>query len=281
MIPKERAPLNIVFPAPVHGASEDRSASRVSKLPTVRNSILRGLSPADLSYIYPLLEFIPLGERVVLQERHRKIEYVDFIEAGIVSLRTLDAGTTLETAIVGRHGIVGASAALGTERSSQRAVVMISGGTMRINRDDLKRAMSERPQIWERLLRYIESQIAHSAQIALCGICHGLEKRLACWLCLVCDALDNNVIPATHDYVSAGLGMRRASVTEALARFEDQGIVQRGRGVLHVRDRTKLQQKTCGCYGVIKSAYSLETPVPPSRPAAATANQCQHERTWY
>lgn len=221
----------------------------------IRNCILKSFSLSDLSCIRPVLQPIILTENTVLQEPNKRVEYVNFIESGIVSLITLATGSTLETAIVGCHGAVGASVALCGEMSMHRSTVLVSGSAFRIRTDDLQRSMRERPQIRENCLRYVRSLMVHSSQTALCGVRHELERRLACWLCLVCDALDGNVIPITHEHISMTLGLRRAGVTEALARFELQGLVRRTRGVLQVRDRSLLQRKACCCYGVIANAY--------------------------
>lgn len=51
------------------------------------------------------------------------------------------------------------------------------------------------------------------------------------------------------------LGLRRAGVTEALTRFEERGLVRKKRGVLQLYDRGLLEQKACGCYGIIANAY--------------------------
>ncbi len=224
--------------------------------PIVKNRILAGLSQSDFDCIRPFLEPVALKERSVLHEANKRIEHVNFIETGIVSLRTLATGSVLETAMVGCYGAVGASIALGAERTSlHRSIVLVPGHAMRISTGDLQRSMCERPQIREHLLRYVQSLMIHSSQISLCGVRHELEQRLACWLCLACDALDGNVLPITHDHISTILGLRRAGVTETLNRFEEEGLVRKTRGVLQVPDRRLLRQKACGCYAIIANRY--------------------------
>jgi CRP-like cAMP-binding protein len=148
-------------------------------------------------------------------------------------------------------------------------MVLVSGSALRIRADDLERSMRERPQIREHLLRYVQSLMVHSSQTALCGVRHQLEQRLACWLCLACDALEGDVLPITHDHLSAILGFRRAGVTETLKRFEEQGLVRKMRGVLQIRDRELLKRTACCCYGIVANAYkranSSEFAVPETR----------------
>jgi CRP-like cAMP-binding protein len=229
--------------------------SSLQKHLTIRNSFLATLSLPDFDPVRAFLQPVSLEAGTVLHEPNKRIEYVSFIETGLVSLMTLASGSMLETAMVGRHGAVGASVALGASASMHKAIVSIPGKALRIRVEDLQRSMDERPQIREHLLRYVRSLMVHGSQTALCGVRHELEQRLACWLCLACDALGGEILPITHDRLSFILGLRRAGVTEALARFEDFGWVRKGRGVLQLREREPLERKACGCYRVIASAY--------------------------
>ncbi|MHB0816559.1 Crp/Fnr family transcriptional regulator [Bradyrhizobium sp. 1.29L] len=115
--------------------------------------------------------------------------------------------------------------------------------------------MCERPRVREHLSNYVQALDLHSAQSGFCGVRHDREQRLACWLSLACDAIDDHVLPVTHDYLSAVLGLRRAGVTETLIRFEEQGLIQKMRGVLQIHERQRLKHKACSCYGIIADAY--------------------------
>lgn len=99
--------------------------------------------------------------------------------------------------------------------------------------------------------RYLDVQ----PQAGSCGVRRCREKRLACWLCLTCDAIDGRVLLVTHDYLSAVLGLRRAGVTETLIRFEERTLIRKTRGVLRIDDRKRIELEACSCYGIIASAY--------------------------
>ncbi|WP_456671800.1 Crp/Fnr family transcriptional regulator [Bradyrhizobium sp. LM2.9] len=103
-------------------------------------------------------------------------------------------------------------------------------------------------------------QLALRSDRLLCGVRHDREQRVASWLCLGSDALDADVLPITHDYLSSMLGLRRAGVTETLIRFEQQGLIHKTRGVLHIGDRQRLEQKACSCYRLIAGAYAHTDP---------------------
>lgn len=221
----------------------------------LKNAILGGISLQSLAAMGESLEPVVLRERMVVQEPKRPLEHIYFIESGLVSLRIVAAGSILETAVIGHRGAVGASLLVGWHVSTHQSVVLCPGSAHRIRVADLRRVMSERPDIREHLFRYVQGLILHCAQSGLCGVWHDREKRLATWLSLASDALDANVLPVTHDYLSSVLGLRRAGVTETLIRFEEQGLIRKMRGVLHIDKRECLEQKTCGCYRLISDAY--------------------------
>ncbi|MHC4049368.1 Crp/Fnr family transcriptional regulator [Bradyrhizobium sp. 25ACV] len=233
-----------------------RAIARPKARSFVKNSILARISLQDLAALGEFLEPIVLKERVVLQEPRRNLEHVYFIESGLVSLRIIAPGSIIETAVVGYRGAVGGSLIAGGNVTTEQAVVLFPGSALRIHVDDLRRVVSKRPNVLENLLRYSQTLNTHCAQTGLCGVRHELERRLACWLCLVCDTLDSNVLSVTHDYISAVLGLQRAGITRALNRFEEQGLIRKMRGILQVDNRERLEAKACCCYGIIASAYA-------------------------
>ncbi|QOZ73263.1 Crp/Fnr family transcriptional regulator [Bradyrhizobium arachidis] len=222
----------------------------------VKNAILAALSLQDLAAIGEFFQPVVLRERMLLQEPKRNLDHVYFVESGLVSLRIVAAGCILETATIGSRGAVGAAVLLGGHVSTYQTVVLIPGSAHRIRVADLYRLMDKRPKIREHLLRYVQALSLHCAQTGLCGVRHDREKRLASWLCLASDAVEAHVLPVTHEYLSCVLGLRRAGVTETLNRFEEQRLIRKTRGVLQIGERRGLEQKACGCYGLISGAYA-------------------------
>jgi CRP-like cAMP-binding protein len=245
--------LPMVLASAVPGIGEMPAKS--NKRSFTKNTILAGLPLQDLAAIGEFLEPIALRERMILQEPNEPVEYTYFVESGIVSLRIVAAGSIFETAVVGYRGAIGASFLPEGHTPTHQSVVLFAGHALRIHSDDLRHVINERPRVREHLLRYAQALTMHGAQTGLCGVRHSLEGRLACWLCLACDAHHSHVLPVTHNYLANALALRRAGVTETLIRFEEQGLVRKMRGVLQINDRERLEQKACSCYGVIAKAY--------------------------
>jgi CRP-like cAMP-binding protein len=228
-----------------------------SKRSFANNVLLASLSPSDLAAISPLLEPILLNDRAVLQEPNRRVEHVHFIESGIVSVRVVAARSALETALIGYQGALGITFFRGGHIPTHQSIVLLRGSALRIHVDDLCRFVNDRPDVSEHFSQYSQALNMHCAHMGVCGVRHKLEERLACWICLACDAIGSRTVPVTHDYISTFLGLRRAGVTEALIRFEEQGLVRKTRGILEVDDRGRLERRTCSCYGIISNAYTM------------------------
>jgi CRP-like cAMP-binding protein len=238
-----------------NGALEDGVPTRRVSRPHIKNAILADLPWSDLRALSEYLEPIALRERAILHESRRRVDYIYFLESGVVSLRIVAGDSVLETAIEGYRGAVGASYLLGCV-PTHISVVMCPGKALRVRAEDLRRLMNERPQLRKRIMQYVQALAFHSSQIALCGVRHDVAKRLACWLCLTCDALDGRVLPVTHEYLSMVLGLRRAGITETLNSFESDGLIKKMRGVLQVDDRRRLEARACSCYNHIASEYT-------------------------
>jgi hypothetical protein len=83
------------------------------------NRILAALSQADFSRVGPLLEAVSYEQGVLLQEPGDEVEHIHFPHTGIKD------GKAIETATVGREGVVGAMAGLGLHMNLARAVVQV------------------------------------------------------------------------------------------------------------------------------------------------------------
>ena len=157
--------------------------------------------------------------------------------------------------MVGRLGFVGVAAVLGIQRSANRCLMLVPGYALRIAVSDLRRVAHRYPDVQQQLSGYIHALLVQNAQTTLCSARHSLEERLSRWLLLAVDRLDDRVIPVTHDMLSVILGVRRASITTALAELEETGGLVRQRGGIDVCNHAALERRTCECYQIIASEY--------------------------
>ncbi|HTE82684.1 MAG TPA: cyclic nucleotide-binding domain-containing protein, partial [Reyranella sp.] len=98
-----------------------------------KNLFLAALPPRDLALLRPALQVLELQQGDILSEPGRRVSDVVFIESGMVSvLTTMQDGSTIEIATLGRESITGVLSAIGDHRSNVRAIVQITGSGWRI-----------------------------------------------------------------------------------------------------------------------------------------------------
>src|SRR5437868_11824215 len=93
--------------------------------PFVRNGILATLPPAELAQLRPFLNPVVLRQRAVIDEAGSPIEFVNFVESGLVSLRMGAGASAVEFAMVGFRGATGLSALLGVPNAPCESVVLV------------------------------------------------------------------------------------------------------------------------------------------------------------
>jgi CRP-like cAMP-binding protein len=222
----------------------------------VRNGILQCLRPDIRARLQPYLRHVHLKRGQMLQEAHRLLERVYFIERGLAVLmaRTKRDGL-VGVAIIGRAGLVGVPVVLGTMRSPHHCVMEVEGEALQIGAEAFRRAMDESSTLRRQLMNYVHALLVQQSQTVLCNARHALMERLTRLLLLAHDGLDDDTIPLTHDLLSMMLGVRRAGITTALDRLERSGAVRKTRGALEIVDRTRLEQTTCECYRIIAAEH--------------------------
>jgi CRP-like cAMP-binding protein len=89
---------------------------------------LQALPEAEFEALRPHLEVVPLDKNAILIESNGPIARIYLPHSGAVSIVVgLSDGQTVQVAMVGRDGIVGASSALGDQTSMTEAVVLLPG----------------------------------------------------------------------------------------------------------------------------------------------------------
>lgn len=208
---------------------------------------------AEFARLAPYLERVTLVPRRVLQHAKVPVEHLYFIEEGLVSVQaSADEDTAVEVWLIGREGVVGSPAVLGVSASPLRHVVRVGGSAYRIAVSDLSMAVSEIPALRAMLLSYLHVALMQSSQSAACGLRHPFPQRLARWLLTAQDRTGSEELAITQELLARTLGVRRATVSEAIKSFERKGVLARLRGLIRIKDRARLEKITCRCYGIMR-----------------------------
>jgi CRP-like cAMP-binding protein len=235
--------------------------ARSGEIALPANQLLRALPPQDLHRLQPLLHRVTLTPRRVLQHAGVPIDYLYFIESGLVSvLASTDERNAVEVWLIGREGLVGSAVLLGAQTSPLRHFVQIGGSALRIGVEDLNGAMCEMPQLKAVLHSYLHGALMQSAQSAACSLSHSLMQRLARWLLTAQDRSAQSELQITQDLLARSLGVRRATVSEALKPLVKRGIFARERGLIRILDRARLEEIACRCYRLMRPRRDRSEP---------------------
>jgi CRP-like cAMP-binding protein len=219
----------------------------------VCNRILLALPDNEFRSIRPHLEFLPLPHHRLLYEPNRKIDFLYFPNHGLISLViVMEDGKTVEVAVLGREGFAGVPAVFGLTRSTVREVVQIAGDGFKIKAAAFRQALRSSPLLQAALGRYAVVLAMQISQTAACNRLHDIERRLARWLLMAQDRVDDGVVPITHDFLATMLGTDRPSVSVAAASLQRKEIIDYTRGTVRILNRKNLEASACECYQTIQ-----------------------------
>lgn len=224
----------------------------------IRNQVLLSLPSGEFKMLRPYLVFEELAHHATLHEPGQKLEFIYFPNSGIVSLVVATReGKTVEVGVVGHEGIVGIAAAAGLNRAHQRSIVQIAGEGMRISAEIMQSLLPSSPVLQTIVTRHAVIQGMQAAQSAACNRLHGIEHRLARWLLIMQDRVDNGSLHITHDFLATLLGTDRPSVSLAAALLQRKGTIGYTRGAIRIVNRKLLEEATCECYSVMQQFNGL------------------------
>src|SRR5262249_16999171 len=217
------------------------------------NRLLAALDPTDYALIRPHLSTACFEQGTILQEQEAPVVQVYFPMSGLVSLvSVMEDGHEIETAVVGRDGVVGAFVGLGSWNAFTRATVQIPATCAVITASHFRAAVSQSERMRNLILRFKEVLLGQVQQTAACNALHPLEDRLARWLLQAHDLIDERDLPLTQESLSKMLGVRRTSVTIIANRLQADGLIRYRRGHIVVLNRAGLEDVACECYRAIR-----------------------------
>ena len=216
-----------------------------------RNRILRELSPE-------ILDRLPLRslQLPVLQELEapgESIRNLYFIESGLGSMTCmLKDGSQVEVGLFGYESAVGVSALMGTKFSLNRVFMQLGGHGYKCALDPARKEWERGGDFQRMLLRYVQAQLTQTMQSAACNAKHDIDQRFARWLLLSADRAGSQSFQLSQEFLSQMLGTTRPSITLAIGRFQDKGLIDHHRSRIELIDRAGLERITCECYMVVR-----------------------------
>ena len=223
---------------------------------SISNRLLGALSPEDLDPLRAHLEPVQLPHKQTLSHPGVPIDYVHFVQAGMVSLvQPLENGAMIEVGMIGNEGLVGLPVLLGADSSPLEAMVQMPGSALRMHASVFREEVGHRIDLLRVLLRYAQALHTQVSLTAACNGRHTLSERLARWLLTAHDRATGDQLPLSHEFLSLMLGVRRAGVTVAVGTLKAAGLIRNTHGQVNIIDRPGLEAASCECYITVRNEY--------------------------
>jgi CRP-like cAMP-binding protein len=191
---------------------------------------------------------------MVLFESGDTITQVHFPHNGVVSLVVpLETGETIESAMIGRESVVGASAGLNGEVSVYKAIVQIAGAGSVVDTERFRGMADASVAFRSTLFKHEQLILVQAQQSAACNATHTVEARLARWLLRCRDLQGSDDLQLTQEFISQMMGVRRTSVSVVANTFQQAGFLRYSRGHIRILNLEGLQESACECYRTVKS----------------------------
>jgi CRP-like cAMP-binding protein len=149
--------------------------------------------------IRPHLTSHALAQGSKLLESGEEFDQVYFPHNGMISLLVvLNDGKSIETATMGREGVVGAMAGLGLYKSLVRVVVQLPMGSQ-ISSSQFRKAAAHSDAILALCVRYNEVMLTQARSAAACNALHPVKQQFCRWLLQSADRAGGDTIALTQD----------------------------------------------------------------------------------
>jgi CRP-like cAMP-binding protein len=221
-----------------------------------RNAILAQLPDEAYASLAPFLTPVdlPLGMR--LSEPNRPIEYVYFLNSGLISTDALtEEGESVEVGVIGREGFSGLPALLDQPQMSHSVIMQGIGEGLRIRSSVVRDEFLKGGMLQRMVHAFAYLQLVQVSQSVLCNRLHEVDARLARWLLTSADRMESESLNLTQEFLSQMLGVQRSTVTVAAGELQRAGMIGYSRGKINILDRPELTKVACECYGIVSLSY--------------------------
>jgi CRP-like cAMP-binding protein len=213
------------------------------------NKLLASLPRDEFDRLLPHFVTVSPPQGEVLTEAGDEVDQIYFPHDGMLSLlAVLRDGKAIETATVGREGVVGAMAGLGLYKSLVRVVVQMPLACSRIAAPHFRTVAATSDPVRNLCIRYNEVLLSQARVTAACNALHSIEARFCRWLLQSADRGGSDTVNLTQEFLAEMLGVRRTSVTEVASKVQNAGVITYSRGVIKILDRPALLKMSCECY---------------------------------
>ena len=224
--------------------------------PRPRNLILAQLPDAEYEALAKFFVPVELPLEMRLSEPNEPIEYIYFLNSGLISTDALtEKGESVEVGVIGREGFSGLPALFDQPQMSHSVLMQGVGEGLRIRSSILRDQFVKGGMLQRMVHTFAYLQLVQVSQSVLCNRMHEVDARLARWLLTSADRMESESLNLTQEFLAQMLGVQRSTVTVAAGELQRAGLIGYSRGKIHILDRAKLSGTACECYQIVSSSY--------------------------
>ena len=203
------------------------------------------------------LTLVDLPSGATLHETEGARAYAYFPNDALISLLSVfEDGKCAEIGVVGSEGMVGIEGLTGARNPHVQAKVQSAGTAFRLPARALRDEFDCHDDMRWLILRYMQSMISQIGQAAICNRHHSIEQQFCRKLLVSSDRLGSDELVLSQSMIADLLGVRREGVTAAAGQLRKLGAIGYRRGRIRILDRTRLEERSCECYTVLKIQLS-------------------------
>jgi CRP-like cAMP-binding protein len=222
-----------------------------------RNLILAQLPEDEYAPLAKFLTPVELPLGMQLSEPNLPVEYVYFLNSGLISTDALtEKGESVEVGVIGREGFSGLPALLDQPQMSHSVLIQGIGDGMRIRSSIVRDEFMKGGMLQQMVHAFTYLQLVQVTQSVLCNRMHEVDARLARWLLTSADRMESESLHLTQEFLAQMLGVQRSTVTVAAGELQRAGMIGYSRGKINILDRPALTKVACECYEIVSSSYN-------------------------
>jgi CRP-like cAMP-binding protein len=221
------------------------------------NKLLASLPDDDFARLQPQLQTIPVKLKYVFHASGAPLREVFFPNGGVASITTvMHDGRVVETATVGKEGMVGMEAFWGAERTTGQTMMQVSDTSAeRLSVSAFKAELDRRGALYNAVQRYSQALMVLMMHSTACMALHQIQERCCRWLLMTHDRVSADQFQLSHEFLAMMLGATRPTVTVVVGTLQKAGLITSRHGRFTVLDRPGLEDASCECYAAVQHHF--------------------------
>jgi CRP-like cAMP-binding protein len=221
------------------------------------NHLLDGLPTEERQRLGSVFARRPFAARDLVYEIGEPTKAIIFPIDSVFSLVSeMRDGRSVEVATVGNEGFVGVPAFLqGSFTNAHRAFCQIRGEALIAETAPFFEVVNGSSALHAALHRYTLALLTQIAQSSACNRLHAMQQRCVRWILMSHDRVSRDEFTLSQEFLAQMLGVRRATVSEAVSPLQADGLISYRRGAMTILVRPALERRACECYRIIQEEH--------------------------